>query len=130
MYDSLSELLFIRMNDIHNMLSINYLSQCRIDKDIFLSGFPEKIATADILPKLAEIGDFNMKEVDYHYSFTMVNTKFKTEQHCAVIGFNNRRTKNELFSKLKLNGPIFVQQICPTFDNPNHGEKKILFQTA
>jgi hypothetical protein len=108
-----------------NKSSIDYLSQWRIDRDIIISGFPNKMDSTVVLPKLASVYGSSVDDVEYHYSFSRKVLNSSKLNHFLVLGFNKKAVKTDLFSKLKSNGPLYFQQICPTISESGVAEIKL-----
>jgi hypothetical protein len=103
---------------------ISYLNQYRIDKDVFLSGFPIKTNSEVALSGLSKVFGFSLDDVDYHYDFTRTHPVSKKEAHFVVIGFCKRKIKTDMFNKKKEFGQLHYQQIVPCSDK-QHSEKVI-----
>lgn len=97
----------------------DYMHQWRLDNDLFISGFPSKPDDTLVTTKLAEIFQFPIQEVTYHYNFSLPHPKTSAPMHYVVIGLAKRGIKTNIFAKKISLGPLFYSQIVGEGINPD-----------
>jgi hypothetical protein len=100
----------------------SYLEQWRIDNAIFLSGFQQKMDSKLISQQVATIYKLSIKDIEYHYSFSISNAKETKMFHYVVIGFANRQSKTNLFTQKKNLGKLYLQQLVPSTEESRNSE--------
>jgi hypothetical protein len=126
----------IKAATLENEATVNKLDQMRLDKHIYITGFPSKPDVEEVSQALMTLHDMTMDSVDlkYTFAFTPRNPKASSTPngsnkrktvHQMVIGFKDHQAKENFMKRKKEKGPIAFEQLTKSPLSSNHAKATI-----
>lgn len=101
--------------------SNNFVDQCHMEKDIFLSGFSDAPDISRVAAGLSALFHFPIQEIKYKYGYEHINLKANTVKYCVIIGLENVATKNRILDRKTATGTLYLSDIvgpAANYDDP------------